>query len=134
MYPQIISKIKSFIGQYIWKDIDFTSHSTDCKKFGLNNKSIALNILFIPYITDEIRLAYKSKYNFKRKSRQVILLMITDGKKWHYLAVKSLPALFRKITSNHNGDLYYLNCFHSCNTKNRLKNIKNYAMILIIVM
>ena len=134
MYPQIISKIKSFIGQYIWKDIDFTSHSTDWKKFGLNNKSIALNILFIPYITDEIRLAYKSKYNFKRKSRQVILLMITDGKKWHYLAVKSLPALFRKITSNHNGDLYYLNCFHSCNTKNRLKNIKNYAMILIIVM
>ena len=134
MYPQIISKIKSFIGQYIWKDVDFTSHSTDWKKFGLNNKSIALNILFIPYITDEIRLAYKSKYNFKRKSRQVILLMITDGKKWHYLTVKSLPALFRKITSNHNGDLYYLNCFHSCNTKNRLKNIKNYAMILIIVM
>ena len=134
MYPQIISKIKPFIGQYIWKDIDFTSHSTDWKKFGLNNKSIALNILFIPYITDEIRLAYKSKYNFKRKSRQVILLMITDGKKWHYLAVKSLPALFRKITSNHNGDLYYLNCFHSCNTKNRLKNIKNYATILIIVM
>ena len=134
MYPQIISKIKSFIGQYIWKDVDFTSHSTDWKKFGLNNKSIALNILFIPYITDEIRLAYKSKYNFKRKSRQVILLMITDGKKWHYLAVKSLPGLFRKITSNHNGDLYYLNCFHSCNTKNRLKNIKNYAMILIIVM
>ena len=47
--------------------------------------------------------------------------MITDGKKQHYLAVKSLPALFRRITSNHDGDFYCLNCFHSYNTKNKLK-------------
>ena len=26
---------------------------------------------------------------------RVIILMITDGKKWHYLAVQSLSALFR---------------------------------------
>ena len=30
--------------------------------------------------------------------------MITDGKKWHYPAVKSLQVLLRGITSNHNGD------------------------------
>ena len=47
--------------------------------------------------------------------------MITDGKKWHYLAVKSLSALLRGITSNHNGDFYCLNCFHSYSTKNKLK-------------
>ena len=47
--------------------------------------------------------------------------MITDGKKWHCLAVKSVPALFRGNTSNHNGDFYCLNCFHSCSTKNKLK-------------
>ena len=39
------------------------------------------------YNTEKIRLAYKSKYNFKREN-QVILLMITYRKKWHYLAVK----------------------------------------------
>ena len=44
---------------------------------------------------------------------QVNLLIITDGKKWHYLAVKSLSALLRGITSNHNGDFYCLNCFLS---------------------
>ena len=27
--------------------------------------------------------------------------MIPDGKKWYYLAVKSLSALLRGITSNH---------------------------------
>ena len=40
--------------------------------------------------------------------------MITDGEKWHYLAVKSLSALLNGITSNHNGDFYCLNCFRAC--------------------
>ena len=95
------------------------SHQKDWKKFGLNNKAIALNTLFAPYNTEKIRLAYKSKYNFKRQN-QVILLMITDGKKWHYLTVKSLSALLRGITSNHKEDFYCLNCFHWYNTKKRL--------------
>ena len=47
--------------------------------------------------------------------------MITDGKKWHYLAVRSLSALFRGITSSNNGDFYCLNCFHSYRTHNKLK-------------
>ena len=47
--------------------------------------------------------------------------MITDGTKWHYLAAKSLSALLRGITSNHNGDFYCLNCFHSYSTKEKLK-------------
>ena len=115
--PQRISKIKPFINQYNWKEIDFASHPKDLKKFEQNIKTIALNILFVPYITKKIRLADISKHNFKREN-QVILLMITDGKKWHYLAVKSVSALLRRITSNHNGDFY---CFHSYSTKNKLK-------------
>ena len=31
--PQIISKIKSFIDQYNWKEKEFPSHSKDWKKF-----------------------------------------------------------------------------------------------------
>ena len=48
--------------------------------FELNNKSIALNILFVPYNNEKIRHASKSKYNSKWQN-QVILLMITGGKK-----------------------------------------------------
>ena len=55
-------------------------HSKDWKKFESNKKSIALDILYMPHNTEEIRHAYKSKYNLNRKN-QVILLMITDGKK-----------------------------------------------------
>ena len=58
------------------------------EKVGSNNKSITLNILYVPYNTKEIRHGYKSKYNLNREN-QVILLMITDGKKCHYLAVKN---------------------------------------------
>ena len=74
----------------------------------------------MPYNTEDIILAYKSKHNFKREN-QVILLIITDGKKWHYLAMKSLPALLREMTSNHHGDFYCLNCFHSYSTKHQVK-------------
>ena len=46
--------------------------------------------------------------------------MISNGENWHYLAVKSLSRLLRGITSNHDGDYYCLNCFHSYRTENKL--------------
>ena len=78
--PQRITKMRSFINQYDWKEIDFAAQQKGWKKFGINNKSIARNILFALYNTEKIILAYKSKYNTKREY-QGILLMITDGKK-----------------------------------------------------
>ena len=77
----------------------------------------------MPHNTEKIRHAYKSKYNLTREN-QVILLMITDGEKGHYLAVKSFSELFRGITSNHKEDLYCLNCFHSYSSGNKLKKHK----------
>ena len=47
--------------------------------------------------------------------------MITDGEKWHYLVVKNLSGLFKGMTSNHYGDFYCSNCFHSYRTKNKLE-------------
>ena len=119
-HPERILKIKLFTDQYNCKEIDFPSHSKDWKTFEQNNKRIALNILFVPHNTEKIRLAYKSKHNFKREN-QVILLMITDGNKWHYLIVKSLSGLLKGITSNHKGELYCLTCFRSYSAKEKLK-------------
>ena len=85
--------MKKLKNQYNWNEIDFPSNGKDWKKFELNNKSIVLNILYVPHNTERIRHAYKSKYNLTREN-QVILLMITDGEKCHYLAVKRLSALF----------------------------------------
>ena len=88
--------------------------------FESNTKSIALNIFYVPHNTKKIRHAYNSKHNLKRKN-QVILLMITNGKKWHYLAVKNFPALAGEITGNSQGDFYCLNCFRAYTNTNKKK-------------
>ena len=121
-HPERISKIKPFIEQYKWKEIDFPATSRDWKKFELNNE-IALNILYVPHNTKKIQVAYKSKHNLTRE-KQVILLMIGNGENWHYLVVKSLSRLLKGITSNHKEDFYCLNCFHSYRTKNKLDEHK----------
>ena len=115
-HPQRIAKIKTFIEEYNWKDIDFPSTSKDWKKFELNNE-VALNILFLPHNTKKIEIAYKSKHNLTREN-QIILLMISNSENWQYLVVKSLSGLLTGITANHKADFYCLNCFHSYRTKN----------------
>ena len=116
-HPERISNIKPFIDKYNWKDIDFPARIKDWEKFEKNNKEIALNIIYTAPNKEKIKLAYKSKYNRKRKN-QVVLLMITNGKqsdgtnKLHYIVLKSvrtdnefdhpirsLSRLFRAITS-----------------------------------
>ena len=120
--PQRISKIKPFIDQYNWKDIDFPPTNKDWRNLQLNN-DIALNILYIPHNTKKIQLAYRPKNNLTC-DKQVILLMITDGEKWHYLAVKNLPGLLKGITSTHEKDFYCLNSFRSYRTKSKLESHK----------
>ena len=109
--PQRVSKIKPFIDQCNWNDIDFPSTGKDWKK--LNNESIALNILYMPHKTRKIHLAYKSKHNLTRE-KQVILLA----------AVTRLSGLLRGVAGNNNGDFYRLNCFHAYRTENKLEKHK----------
>ena len=47
--------------------------------------------------------------------------MISNGGNWHYLTVKSLPGLLRRIAPNHKEDFYCLNCFRFYRTRNKLK-------------
>ena len=77
--PQRISKIKPFIENYNWNDINFPANKKDWNKFEANNKNVALNILYVPLNTKKIEIAYKSKYNLIRDN-QIILLMISNGK------------------------------------------------------
>ena len=47
-HHQRVNKVKPFIEQYDWSEINFPSNDGDWKKFELNNKSIALNLLYVP--------------------------------------------------------------------------------------
>ena len=132
-HPEEIYNITNYIKQYDWNGTDFRSHKKGWDKFKLNNKTIALTVLFIPYNTKQIRPAYISKYNLDREKR-VILSMITDNLftaifLLEYITaiffVKILPALLKRITSKHKGDFYCLNCFYSFRTENALKKHEN---------
>ena len=80
--PERIPKLKPCINTYNCEGIDFPAGTKEWKKFERNNKTIALNTLFMPRDTKTRRVAYRSEHNNKRK-KQVLLLMITDDKKLH---------------------------------------------------
>ena len=70
-------------------DTDFFLHQRDWEEFEQSDTLIALNVLFVSYNSEEIKLAYKSNYH-KRKN-QVILLMVNDeANNCYYFAVRNL--------------------------------------------
>ena len=91
-YNKINEKELKKIEKFKRVDTDFSSYQREWEEFEQNNTSIALNILFVSYNSEEIKLAYKSNYN-KRKN-QIILLMINDeANNCYYFAVKNLSEL-----------------------------------------
>ena len=118
--PERISKLKHYINKYNWKEIDFSAGPKEQIKFEKNNNTTALNILYIPRNTKIMNVEYRPKHNNQCK-KQVILLMINNGKKSHYLAVTNLSALLEGISSNHKEDFYCLNCFNLYTSKKKKK-------------
>ena len=69
------------------------SHQIDWEKFEQNNTLIALNVLFVSYNSEEIKLAYKANYN--KHKNQIILLMINNkANNCYYFAVKNFSELY----------------------------------------
>ena len=66
-YNKINGKYLKKIEKLKTVDIDLSSHQKNWEKFEQENNSIALNVLFVSYNSEEIKLAYKWTYN-KRKN------------------------------------------------------------------
>ena len=75
--------------------VKFPAGPEEWKKSERNDKTIALNVLYMQHNTKTISVAYRSEYKNNRR-KQVILLMITNSKKYHYLAV-TYPYFFKEI-------------------------------------
>ena len=56
-HPEIVSNLRPYIHDYNWQGIYFPARPKDWKKFDNNSKSIALNMLFVPNDSENIRLA-----------------------------------------------------------------------------
>ena len=61
-------QLRPYINKYNWEQIEFPVGAKDWKIFEENNKTFALNALYIPHNTKTISVAYISEYNNKRKN------------------------------------------------------------------
>lgn len=104
-----------------WNNTKFPSEREDWERFERDNQNIALNIFSVPYQRKTINIQYRSRH-IRTRNKQVNLLMITDKEKWHYITIKSIPALFRDVTSTNHGDRCCFICFQSYRTDDALKN------------
>ena len=59
-YNKIKEKDLKKILKFKMTDTDFSSYQKDWEEFEQNNTSIVLNILFVSYNSEGIKLAYKS--------------------------------------------------------------------------
>ena len=85
-----------------------------------NNKTVALNILYIPYNIKQIKQAYISKFNNERNN-QVNLIMVTNRTtNCHYLARKINKSCIMVI-------LIVSIAFIHTQRKENLKNMKEYV-------
>ena len=133
---RISSKLLEYTYKLDWNGIDFSASTPDCKRFEKYNEDIALNILYVPFGEEniDVRPEYISKFYFTRKN-QVVLLKISNGEIWHFLALKSekeedsdflkptksFSRLMRDISSNSRENYYYFGYFHSLRCKSTLE-------------
>ena len=98
------------------------------KKSSIRKVQLTIEITFISskdiYEGDVIHLQFMTYDYINNWEKQIILLMIPNEEKEirHYLEVKILSALLKRITSKHDGDFYWLNCLHFLEKKNKLKS------------
>ena len=109
-----ISKIRPYINNLNWENINFPPKEQDYNTLEINNKSITLNIL---QVNNEQKIShlYKSEYNRTRENK-VILLILEDK---HYVAIKNLNSLLKD--KNKCSEHFYINCFKKFRTKSRLQ-------------
>ena len=120
--PEKVSKIKPFINNLNWENINFPPEEQEYRTFEMN-KSIALNILQVN--EQKISHFYKSEFN-KTRENKIILLMINGNEKQHYLAVKKLNGLLKKKTG-HSGECC-LNCLKLFVNKLSFQKHKCYSL------
>ena len=95
-HPERISLLRPYEKQYNWKGLEFPVSIKKIDKFEKNNSGIAVNVLFSKKKNQNIYKARRSERNVKCK-KQVNLLMIVDGEKRHYTAIKNISRLLSKL-------------------------------------
>ena len=89
-HPERISLLRPYENQYNWKGLEFPVSIKKIDKFEKNSPDIAVNVLF-----SNKKIIYTAHRSERKK--QVNLLMIAEGEKRHYTAIKGISRLLLKL-------------------------------------
>ena len=106
------SRLRPYEKRYNWEGLEFPVSIKKIDKFEKNNPDIAVNVLFRKKKSENIYTARRSERNVKSK-KQVNLLMIVDGEKKHYSAIKGISRLLSKLNGKTRRAYHY--CINSLN-------------------
>ena len=99
---QRVSKLRRYENEFDWSGMSYPVSTKDISKFELRNR-IGVSMLALngkaPYIC-------RKGADYERR---VNLMIIEDGEKKHYVAVKSLERLLSKMNSKHNPAKHFCN-------------------------
>ena len=99
---QRVSKLRRYENEFDWEGISYPVSTKDMSKFETRH-SIGVNVLALngktPYICRK-----GADYE-----RSVNLMILQDGVKKHYVAIKSLERLLSKMNSKHNPAQHFCN-------------------------
>ena len=116
---QRISRLRPYENQYNWEGLDFPVSIKKIDRFEKNNPEISVNVLFNNKKNQKknIYTTCRSRRNGKCK-KQVNLLMIVDGEKRHYTAIKNITRVLSKLNRK-TQDAYHccVNCLNGFRTE-----------------
>ncbi|XP_057293488.1 uncharacterized protein LOC130622101 [Hydractinia symbiolongicarpus] len=110
--------------RYNWQGIEFPTSIKNIIKFERNNPDIAVNVLYAR--GKSFNILRRSTYNEREK--QANLLLITDEKRNHYVAIKNLSRLLGSEISKYHGKMHFcLNCLQGFQTVESRDNHYTYC-------
>ena len=118
---QRVSKLRRYGNEFDWSRMSYPVATKDINKFETRNM-IGVNVLALngrtPYICRK-RMDY---------DRVVNLMILEDGEKKHYVAIKSLERLLSKMNSKHNPSQHFCNnCLQGFKTSESRDNHYEYC-------
>ena len=102
-HPECMSNLRKFAYNYDWSGLKFPASIKDISMFETNN-NFSVNVL----VTEgkDIYICRKTTY---RCDWEINLMLISEGDRWHYTAIKSLSRLLAGKNSKHAHKQYFCN-------------------------
>ena len=121
---RIDSSLKKHAEKYNWSNVKFPSSYHDIDMFEKNN-----NIGIVVFGVVEKREIIVLRIPKEKYSKQIKLLLISNGKKKHYCVVKNPSRLLSSQFNNHQSKRYFCDsCLNSFQTQKSLDNHQEYCL------